>query len=401
MPSDAGADFEVALGDPPTDDAPAGADDGADDELGEVEGVAIDRAPARMIKASTAAFARKIAEAHRGKIADGDAIGLAPVIGTEPRPAPTTPPPAPVSPKSPPEQGAAGTIQGQTPAAPAPEHVAAWEAINAERAQLARDREEIEQLRGRVAPLARGKLAGSPEEMHAAVSALLKDELGGDATEAEVQEAMSDLITELSLRMAGVTIPDSAKLATEQRRALRQIRKHNRELQKQEAEAKAKAERDEQRRTRLTTADQIGKEITNAPSFRFLTAADETERDGMSPGEFVVAVIEERYRLNRERLTWQEAAKLANDHFEKKARAVHDRWSPLLTPPTSGGSAAPAGQAHQGGRTEQQVSRTLTNAVASEPAALPEPDPSARFDPDEHRARTRAKWNGKIGRKVE
>lgn len=398
------AEFATALGDAPSDDAPVAGQvpDPGDDDSGEtVGGIAIDSEPPRTVKASTRDFARKIAEAHKGKLEATDDFGLAPVIGA---PQPAAPRDATPSAPSSSVPGSAAPAPKAEPAAaapaagPTPEVIAAWETINTERAAVAKERAAIEAQRERFAALGRGKLLGSGEEMHGALAAWLRDELGDGATDADVNEALADVVTELSLRMSGVTLPDSARVQAEQKRALREIKRHKRELERVAAEQRSKAERDEQRRQRSTTADQLGKEITAANSYAYLTAADDSDRDGLSVGEFVLEVINRRYENDRTKLTWQEAAKLANDYFKQEATKHHARWSPLLAPPPAV-SAAPAQGTPQGGRSESQVPRTLTNAAASEPPAIREPESSARFDPDDHRRRTAEKWRGKIGRK--
>lgn len=389
----------AALGDAPTDDAPvaglAGPDDDADDA---------DDAPSEQtrptrgaIKASTREFARKIAEAHKGKVgSDGVLdVGLKPVIG-EPAKAPAAgaPPAAKVDTPAKAPDPAPGA-----PAAPPAELVAAWEAVNAAKAEAQQLAAEAKAARERVDKYARGKLLGSGEEMHGAITALLRDEIGEGATDDEVTGALSDLVTELSLRLAGVSLPANAKRDAETRQALRLLKRHQREADRTAKEAAARAKADEERRQRLTSAEQIGKEITKTPdAYRFLQATTDDERDGLTVGEFIVTMIEERWKHDRTRLTWGQAAELADTYFKQAAQRQHGRWAPLLTPPAVGGGAAPTQGAPQGDRSAQ-VPRTLRNVDASEPPSEPPPDPSARFDPDEHRRRTAAKWSGKIGKR--
>lgn len=392
--------YAPALGESPSDTAPVAGvrDDAPDDDADDAPDDERAAAP-RQIKASTAEFAKRIAAAHKAKELS-DTV-LQPVIGASP------------AAKAPPAAGApagAGTPAidpakpGAAPAAGAPaalpdDLVRKHEQANATLAQLERDRQAFDAERQRYAGLARGKLLGSPDEMHAATMALIRDELGEGATDAQVVEALTDYVTELSLKVAGVTLPDTARSKAELRRAERLIANHTRKTAKEANEAKSKAERDEQVRNRTTTADKIGKEIDAANAHPFLRATTADERDGASIGEFIVEVIDQRFRHDGTRLTWQEAATLANEHFKKAATAHSARWSPLLTPPPANGGASVAG-APQGDRSDAQVRRTLTNTDASAPEATGyTPKDGERWDADEHRRATQSKWQGKIGKR--
>lgn len=394
--------YAPALGDAPSDTAPVAGvvDDGGDDD-GDDDSPADERAaPPRTIKKSTADFARRIAEAHKAKELS-DTV-LQPVIGAGPAakaPPASSPPAGAGAPAIDPAKGGAPAPDPKVPTL-TPEHIATQERLNARQAELDRERAAFDAERQRLAGLARGKLLGTPDEMHSATMALIRDELGEGATDAQVLEALTDYVTELSLKVAGVTLPDTARSKAELRRAERLIANHNRKTAKEATEAKAKAEQAEQLRNRSTTADKIGKEIDAANAHRFLRATTADERDGASIGEFIVEVIDQRFRHDGTRLTWQEAATLADEHFKKAATAHSARWSPLLTQPPANGGASVAG-APQGDRSDAQVRRTLTNTDASAPEAKGyEPKDGEKWDPDEHRRSTNSKWQGKIGKRA-
>lgn len=289
-------------------------------------------------------------------------------------------------------------------AARAAEATAAEIMARAEVDRLRADHEgRVKDLEAREARLAaREKLipdrAAFAERPGAALATMLRNALGlGEKDDAELKEAISDLVTEASMEHLGVTLPDEVKTKLDARRALRTVKAVKQDVARQqeelaaqrEAGAKADREAGEQRER----ADNERKAITlvrelvggTKDSHPFIHAAGE-----LGIIEDPTAVVVELIRAQRARgepADWQAAVRLANDHFRPKVEAAVKKsatLSALLNPAApAGSSAAPAPAAVAAPASQQvgdQVRRPTT--LTTTPTAPATPDPGTDDGPE-------------------
>jgi hypothetical protein len=325
-------------------------------------------------------------------------------LGDELVPMEHDPAPAAAAPKPAAAAAAPAAIEAPAvapPAAPAGAAQAA-QATAAEimaRAEVDRLRSDHEQrvkdLDAREAKLAaREKLipdrAAFAERPGAALATMLRSALGlGDKDDAELKEAISDLVTEASMEHLGVVLPDEVKTKMDARRALRTVKAVKQDVARQQEEmaaqreANAKADKDaaEQRDQgeRERKAITLVRELVGGTkdSHPFIHAAGD-----LGIIEDPTAVVVELIRAQRARgepADWQAAVRLANDHFKPKVEAAVKKsatLSALLKPAAPAGSSAAAAPAAVAAPASQQVGeqvRRPTTLTTTPTAAIQDP----------------------------
>lgn len=263
--------------------------------------------------------------------------------------------------------------------------------------------QRVKELEAREARLAarekllpdRTALAERPGE---ALASLLRNALGlTDKDDAELKDAISDLVTEASMQHLGVTLPDEVKTKLEARKALRSVKAYRLDLDRKEAEMTAtreahlKADKDavEQREAadRERKAISLVRELVGGTkeSHPFIHAAGEL---GLveDPSAVVVELIRAQ-RARGESADWQAAVKLANDHFRPKVEAAVKRSASLSTllNPAPAASAAPVAAAPAAAASQQvgeQVRRptTLTTTPTAPTTLEGQPDDGTELE---------------------
>ncbi len=367
----------------------------------------------RVISDSTRKAIAKIAAA--GKRADSVDLGdeLVP-MGTEPEKPVVTAPKTAVAAAA--AKIAESTAQVDTPAAElAPNAARELEATAAEimaRAETDKLRGEHDQrvkaLEARESALAeREKLLPDrtmfAERPGAALAAMLRHTLGlGEKDDAELKEAISDLVTEASMEHLGVTLPDEVKNKLEARKALRSTKALRYDIDRQkadmaaqrDAQAKADKEAGEQRiaSEREREAIKMVYQLVDGTkeSHPFLHAAGEL---GIvqDPSAMVVAVIRQQ-RARGENANWQAATKIVDDHYRPKVEAALKKSAGLstkLNPAAPAGSSAVAATAiaatpasQQGGEPVRRPTTLTTTPTAAtiDPATDDGAETEDRFD---------------------
>lgn len=306
-----------------------------------------------------------------------------------------------VAPATPAEANPAAPAPGRAPdpaagAAAAAQATAAEIMARAEVDRLRSDHElRVKDLDAREAKLAaREKLipdrAAFAERPGAALATMLRNALGlGEKDDAELKEAISDLVTEASMEHLGVTLPDEVKNKLDARRALRTVKAVKQDVARQQEEMAAQREAntkaDKEAAEQREQADRERKAITlvrelvggTKDSHPFIHAASDL---GIieDPSAVVVELIRAQ-RARGEQADWQAAVKLANDHFRPKVEAAVKKsatLSALLNPAAPAGSSAAAAPAAVAAPASQQVGeqvRRPTTLTTTPTAATPDP----------------------------
>lgn len=320
------------------------------------------RMPRQRSDSNRAMFRELVAKVQSGEVeTEGD---LEPMVHT-PR---TAPPPAAAAPAAPvhsaevtPPAAAAAAPVAPPPGLPplpamplaAPQAAAPAPQVDpriAEREAALTAREAAIAAREKQLP-DRAALAERPAEV---IVSMLRDAWGISEDDAEgLRTSVADLVTELSMRHLGVSLPDEVKSPLESRKALRSVKAYKATLErdrqtlaeqraaaeKQAAEARAAAEREQQDGAYL---NRIAELIAPAKEqHRFLHDSEVT--GGLSAQQIVYEVLKEQQRLGH-KPDLASATEYANNFYREKfesAAKLVARYQPLLTPATP----APAAKA--------------------------------------------------------
>lgn len=266
-------------------------------------------------------------------------------------------------------------------AGPSAEAIAAWERVNVRASELDKREEALRAREAKAGDFA-AQFASKPL---ATLKAMVRADLGDDATEDEVAEEVSFQLTSLSLEHAGATIDPSNQA--------HDLRKIKRELRLTKAEKRKAAAADVQKNEATTRADQerraiasIGEEFKAISSkYPFLAADDD------APG-LMFAVAKEWHRRHGEVPELQILAERADAQLREEATAKYKRYQHLLQPAQA---PAPAAAVVPQGDQPNRRSRTLSNADASEDTSTPDA-PARAMSAEERRSRTFKKWAPKL-----
>jgi len=218
-----------------------------------------------------------------------------------------------------------------------------------------------------------------------AIVTLIK-EWTGAATDDELRDEVSDLVTMLSGSTLGASIPEHLKIRIDSKRALRQVKAYKADQAKREAEAAKRAEVEQRTRAEQDAVRTLARELDAAKDkFPHLAAEDD-------PGAIVWEVIKTKYAREGVEPNWEDCAKLAEEHFKKKSDAWIARRRHLLAPAAQ---TAPVSKASvPQGDPQSRRSSTLTNQTAApvQPASTDE----GEHDRDAHRRRSLANLRGRM-----
>ena len=216
----------------------------------------------------------------------------------------------------------------------------------------------------------------------------------GAATDAELANEIADLVTELSGHSLGAQVPQDIKARLDSKRALKSVKAHQQRLDKRESELATQREQAEQQAIIDRVVTQLHTEVTkpeHVTAYRFLAAED-------NAGQLIYDVYDAQFRRDGSKLTWQDAAKRANDYLETKWREAYGKRAHLFSasPAPAGGAVAGEGKRHQGDPTGIRRSHTLTNAQAASASTTAPPPPEktgrgGKWSMEDHRAATKRK----------
>jgi hypothetical protein len=320
--------------------------------------------------------------------------------------------PRPSAPIAAPAAAAAAPAAPELPQAPNPEVVRALEELRAERARLAaREEQEWKPARERL-----DRVEAALEQLDydplGGVRALLSLRLGSEEA-AKIDPYLSDLYDDLTGHKLGVA-PDSAVQAKrDARRASTDLARYKREQRAADEQRQRTGEADRARAetdrtvaglaTWLSTPDpSVGK--APVAEYPWLAAQPDAAR-------FLWEIVDEAKTMGTP-ITHQQAAALANAHFESQEKQRYERYKHLLVPdqpptpkPATPPSTSVSGATQPGTPpTPSQSKRTLTNTAASVTPTKP-PAPPPKFDPnvdaEESRRASLAKWRARKARQAQ
>lgn len=209
--------------------------------------------------------------------------------------------------------------------------------------------------------------------------------LAGSLSDDELKDEIADLVTDLSAQFLGVNVPQAVKEGLEARRTRKSLKawKADQERAAQEQAERAKAAQEDQNRVRVKGI--LQQEITkpeHAQNYRWLAAEP-------NAGEIIFDVVEAAHKKDGTQLTWQEAAKRANDYLHQQSLAWIDKRKHLLATAPAQGSA-PNGQ-QQRSQGDPQVRRSQAQPPKPTTPTPPAP-PSGKWDAEAHRRSVKAKF---------
>jgi hypothetical protein len=223
-----------------------------------------------------------------------------------------------------------------------------------------------------------------------AVKALLKETLGTESDD-EVRDALADLIVDLSAEELKLNVSSDVKAAAAARRAERTIKAHKRDQRARDEKQTAERTAAEERAVEERTVAAIDREFQAAAASYPNLAAEE------GAAQFVWDVIKERFHKHNERLTWPQAAALAEKSFRDYNDAWYARRKHLIAPPAPSAAAASNGNGTRERANQGSTRKTVTNDMAAaEHATAPdrEREPAREERPlsnEERRARTKGR----------
>jgi hypothetical protein len=201
----------------------------------------------------------------------------------------------------------------------------------------------------------------------------------------ELKDEIADLITDLSIHI-GVDVPREVRDALENRRTRKGVKVWKAEQERTVKEQAAAAEKAQEEQNRVKVMGILSQEISKAEHverFPWLVAEP-------NPGQIILDVVEAAKAADGTKLTWQEAAKRANDYLKTESLAYFDKRKHLLSAAT-GKADAPSGQQQQ--RKQGDPQGTRSQAPPPKPPTPPPPKPAqpAKWDPEAHRRAIKAK----------
>lgn len=175
----------------------------------------------------------------------------------------------------------------------------------------------------------------------------------GITDDAELKDAITDLMTEMSEQYHGVKLPDDIKNRVESRKAVRTVRADRLAIARERAEFATKAE--EQRKADVDAREKADSEVYEKRAVSQITGLIEANQKTYpylavqdNHAAIVWDVLKERHNRG-ESTNWAEAAQLADDHFKQQHEASQTesakraaRLATLLAPVAPVAPAKPA-----------------------------------------------------------
>lgn len=214
----------------------------------------------------------------------------------------------------------------------------------------------------------------------------------GNLTEDELKDEIGDLITDLSGSVLGVNLPQEVRDRLESRRTRKGVKVWKADQERAAQELAEKQERAQEEQNRVRVKGILTQEITkpeHAQTFPWLAVEPNS-------GDIIFDVMEAAHKKDGTRLSWQEAAKRANDYLQNQTLAYVDKRKHLL--PTASGQASQANGKQQRTQGDQQVRRSQAPQT-TEQQQQATPPPTARtvrepetWNPEAHRKSVKAKF---------
>jgi hypothetical protein len=215
----------------------------------------------------------------------------------------------------------------------------------------------------------------------------------------DLKREVADLIQDLAHQYLEAPLDETVKDRITNKRVRTGLKTWKQDQERAEEERQKQVLASQEEADRLRVKRILHQEVTkpeHATQFPWLVLED-------NAGDLIWEVAQQEIKESGKQLTWQEAAKKANDWLQSKSSAFYEKRKALLSPPPQ---AAPGDkQRAQGDKQVQQVTRAAEKPKAPTPpperTATREPLPEARlvskkWTPESHRANTMSKFRGQL-----
>lgn len=168
------------------------------------------------------------------------------------------------------------------------------------------------------------------------------------ATDDEFKSEVSDFITMLSSDVLGVPLPENVRTKLDAAQAKKIVRTHKTIQTRKEAAAATKLEQERASASEKAEVERVETEWGKATTVLSQQFAAQTDVDGKpqpsatakaypwlateeNPGHAIVDTIRHAFKKDGTQLSWQEAARLADEYIAGIARPYYDKRKHLLT----------------------------------------------------------------------
>lgn len=321
----------------------------------------------RVVSDGTRKLFAKAADALKTQLETEDADETVAIQPPDATPAAPAGSPAPQG-----SQGALATPLTPAGAAPAPDAAASRVALQLEVRERAIAERESKLVEREKSLEAQGNARDRYLDSSAKTIRELVKEWTGAASDDEVKDEIGDLITELSDSVLGLPVSPELKSRIDSRRAIRQVKSYKADLTKREQKMLEREEEAKQAAREQAASSALAERLRAVPADKYphLMAEDD-------PHAIVWDVIKTKASRDPEwQPNWEEAAKLANDHFQKVHQGQHQKLSRLFTTTAS----TPVVAASPQGAAQSRAARTLTNAGTAAPVQPASPSEDEPYD---------------------
>jgi hypothetical protein len=164
----------------------------------------------------------------------------------------------------------------------------------------------------------------------------------GAATDAELRDAITDAVTELTHDVLGVPLDPTIKREVESRKALRTVKSYQTSISKQQEKLQADRVQAEQEQREQHAIGALAYVLNQKPD----AYPDLMIQDDADPQAIVWSIIKRQHDKSGVEMAWEEAAALANKYYAEKESAKTAKRTRLLNP------AAPKAQPANAGVTQ-------------------------------------------------
>lgn len=207
----------------------------------------------------------------------------------------------------------------------------------------------------------------------------------------DLKSEVADLIQDLAHQYLEAPLEDPIKERIASKRVRAGLKAWRAEQDRLEEERQKQILSSQEEENRLRVKKILHQEVTkpeHREQFPWLASED-------NAGDLVYEVIDTEYRKSGTQLTWNEAAKRADDWLKQRSVAFYDKRKHLLSPTPQPQQSAPSEKQRAQGDTQvQQVTRA---AQKPKPPAVPErPVQNGKWSAEAHRQQIKQKFRGQL-----
>lgn len=208
----------------------------------------------------------------------------------------------------------------------------------------------------------------------------------------DLKREVADLIQDLAHQYLDAPLDEPVKDRITNKRVRAGLKTWKAEQERIESERQKQLIASQEEQNRVQVKKILHQEVLkpeHASQYPWLASED-------NAGDLIYEVINTQYLKDQTQLTWQDAAKRANDWLENQSRSFYDKRRHLLSPPPPEQQAAPADKQRTQG--DNQVSRSQAPPKKpTPPAKEPErPVQNGKWSPEQHRRSVMQKFRGQL-----